>query len=86
MQKINFITQIVFKILKLKNFAIWLAKSIFTSNHAHLKLHYQFDASVDMRLHAQNQLDTSISFWDIKVFKASLGMPGNTWSGLITPT
>ena len=31
-----------------------------------------------MKLHAQNQLYTSISFWDIKVFKASLGMPDHT--------
>ena len=28
-----------------------------------------------MKLHAQNQLYTSISFWDIKDLKASLGMP-----------
>ena len=31
-----------------------------------------------MKLHAQNQLYTSISFLDIKVFKASLGMPDHT--------
>ena len=29
---------------------------------AHLKLHYQFVALIDMKLHAQNQLYTSISF------------------------
>ena len=31
-----------------------------------------------MKLHAQNQLYTLISFWDIKVFKASLGIPDHT--------
>ena len=36
MQKINFITPIAFEILKLKNPAIGLAKSIFAFNHAHL--------------------------------------------------
>ena len=28
-----------------------------------------------MKLHAQNQLYTSISFWDIKTLKTYLGMP-----------
>ena len=32
-----------------------------------------------MKLHAQNQLYTSISFWDSKVLKASLGMHGHVW-------
>ena len=31
-------------------------------DHAHLKLHDQFVALIDMKLHAQNQLYTSISF------------------------
>ena len=63
MQKINFITSIVFEILKLKNSAIWrLAKSIFTFDHAHLKLHDQFIALIDMKLHAQNELYMSFSF------------------------
>ena len=31
-----------------------------------------------MKLHAQNQLSTSINFWDIKVLKASLVMPDHT--------
>ena len=79
MQKINFITPIIFEILKLKVPVIWLAKSIFTFNHAHLKLHYQFVALMDMKLHAQNQLYTSLGFYDIKVLKAFLGMPGHAW-------
>ena len=52
MQKINFITPLAFDILKLKNPAIWLAKSIFAFNHAHLKLHDQCVALIDMKLHA----------------------------------
>ena len=47
------ISPIVFDILKLKNPAF---------NPAHLKLHNQFVASIDMKLHAQNQLYTPISF------------------------
>ena len=81
MQKINFITPIVFEILKLKNPAIWLAKSIFAFDHVHLKLHDQLVALIDMKLHAQNQLYISISFWVIKVLKASLvclGIPDHT--------
>ena len=35
-----------------------------------------------MKLHAQNQLYTSIIFWDITVLKASLGMPDHTHLGL----
>ena len=79
MQKINFITPIVFEILKLKNPAIWLTKSIFTFNHAHLKLYDQFSSNLDMKLHAQNQFYTSIGFWDIKVLKDSFDMPGYAW-------
>ena len=67
----------VFEILKFKNPAIWLAKSIFAFNH--LKVHDQFVALIDMKLHAQNQLYTFISFLDIEVLKASLGMPGHAW-------
>ena len=78
-RRFNFITPTVFDMLKLKNSAIWLVESIFAFNHAHLKLHYQFAALIDMKLHAQNQLYTSISFRDIKVLKASLGMPGHAW-------
>ena len=62
MQKINFITPIVFKIMKLKNPAISMAESIFAFNHAHLKLHDQFVALTHMKLHAQNQLYTSFNF------------------------
>ena len=78
-RRFNFITPTVFDILKLKNSAIWLVESIFAFNHAHLKLHDQFVALIDMKLHAQNKLYTSISFRDIKVLKASLGMPGHAW-------
>ena len=31
-----------------------------------------------MKLHTQNQLYTSISFWDIRISKLSLGMPDHT--------
>ena len=78
MQKIDVIPPIVFEILKFKNPALWLVKSIFAFNHVHLKLNNRFVALIDMRLHAQNQLYTSISFWDTKVLKLKtfLGMPG----------
>ena len=79
MQKINFITLIVFEILKLKYPVIWLAKIIFAFNHAHLKFHDQFVTLIDMKLHAQNQYYTSFSFWDLKVLIASLDMPGYPW-------
>ena len=52
-----------------------MAGDIFAFNHAHLKLHVQFVALKDMKLHVQNQLYTSFSFWDLKVLIASLGMP-----------
>ena len=32
-----------------------------------------------MKLHAQNQLYTSMNFLDVKVLKGSLGMPGHAW-------
>ena len=47
-------------------------------DHCHLTLHDPFVALIDMKLHAQYQLYTCISFWDIKVLKASLGMPDQT--------
>ena len=43
--------------------------------HVHLKLHDQFVALIDMKLHAQNQLYNSIVFQILKFLKASLGMP-----------
>ena len=45
--------------------------------HTYLKLHDQFAALIDIKLHSQNQLYTSISFWDI-VLKAYLGMLNHT--------
>ena len=48
-------------------------------DYAHKKLHDQFVALLDMKLHAQNQLYNSISFWDIKVLKSFLGIPGHAW-------
>ena len=67
----NFITSIVFEILKLKNPAIWLAESILAFNHALLKLHDKFVALIDMKLHVQNEIYNSIGFWGIKLLKAS---------------
>ena len=40
--------------------------------------HYQFVALIDMKLHAKNQLYNSISFWDIRVLQAFVGMPDHT--------
>ena len=48
-------------------------------DHAHLNLHDQFVALIDMKFHAQNQFYTSFSFWDLKGLIASLGMPGHFW-------
>ena len=56
-----------------------MAESIFVLNPAHLKLHDQFVPLIDMKLLAQNQLDKSISFWDVKDLEASLSMPGYAW-------
>ena len=61
---------IVFEILKLKNLQSDCPR-LFAFDHANLKLHDQFVALIDMRLHSQNQLYTSISFRDIKVLNAS---------------
>ena len=76
--KNNFITPIVFEILKLEKPAFWFAESIFAFNHAHLKLHDQPAALIDTKLHVKNELYTSISFWDVKVLKASLDVPDHT--------
>ena len=42
-----------------------------------IQVHDQFVALIDMKLHAQNQLYTFISFSDTEVLKDSLGMPGH---------
>ena len=47
-------------------------------DHTHQNLHDQFITLRDLKLHVQNQLDTSFSFWDLKVLIASLGMPDPT--------
>ena len=44
-----------------------------------IQVHDQFVALIDMKLHAQNQLYTFISFSDTEVLKDSLGMPGHAW-------
>ena len=54
-------TPVVLEILQLKNPAI-NAESIFAFNHAHDELNDEFAALIDMKLHTQNQLYTSISF------------------------
>ena len=55
-------------------FSIWGSLGMF--DHTQQNLH---DQLIDMKLHAQNQICTSFSFWDRKVFIASLGMPGHAW-------
>ena len=45
-------------------------------DYAHLKLHDQFVALADMKLHAPNQLYTSICFLH-NILKVSLGFPGH---------
>ena len=47
-------------------------------DYIHLKLYDQFIVLIDMKLHAPNQLYTSICFRD-KILKTSLGLPGNVW-------
>ena len=51
-------------------------------DHNHQSLHDQFVTLIDMTLHAQNQLYTSFSSWDLKVLKASLGVPEHAWPHL----
>ena len=51
-------------------------------DHTHLNLHEQLITEIDMKLHAQNQLYTSFSFWDLKVLISSLGMPDPTHANL----
>ena len=81
-KKNNFITLILFEILKFKKPENWLAESIFAVNHAHLKLHDQFAALIDMKLQAKNQLYTSITVFEISKFSktlwAELGIPDHT--------
>ena len=45
-------------------------------DYDHIKLHDQFVALTIMKLHAPNQLYTSICFRD-KILKAFLGFPGH---------
>ena len=55
--KINIGTSTVFEIYKFQK-PLWACLGM--PDHPHLKLHYQFVALTDMKLHAQNQLYTSI--------------------------
>ena len=73
--KINYGTPTVFEIHKFQK-PFWACLGM--PGCAHLKLHDQFVALIDVKLHAQNQLYTSINFWDIKVLKVSLRMPDHT--------
>ena len=57
--KINFGTPTVFEMYKFQK-PLWVCQGM--SDHAHLKLRNQFVALIDLKLHAQNQLYTSISF------------------------
>ena len=66
MLKINFTLPVVLKILKLQN-PLWPCLNI--TDHTHLKLNYQFLTSMDVSLHAKNQLCKSYNFYDIKVLK-----------------
>ena len=44
-------------------------------DHIHLKSQHQFVALTDIYQHAQNQLYTFFTFWDLEVLIASLGVP-----------
>ena len=57
--KINFGTPTVFEIYKLQK-PLWA--SLGMPDHENLKLHDQFVALLDIKLHAENQRHTSISF------------------------
>ena len=41
-------------------------------NHTHLNFNNQFITLIDMKAHAQNQLQMSFCFWDLKVLIVSL--------------
>ena len=76
--KINFATTTVFETYKFQK-PLWPCLGM--PDNAHLKLHDQSVALINMKFHAQNQLYTSISFWDFKALKSSLGIPGYAWHG-----
>ena len=78
MQKRNFITPIVFEILKLKNPAIWLTENIFAFSHAHLKFSWSICSFNRYEVARTKSTLYIISFWAIKVLKASLGMLDQT--------
>lgn len=63
---------------KLKLQILQSDKRILAFKHTYLKLHDQFVSLLDMKLQAQKQLYTTISFWDIKVLKISLTVVGHT--------
>ena len=43
-----------------------LKASLGMPDHTHLNLHYQFITLIDIKLHAQNLIYTSFSFWDLR--------------------
>ena len=57
--KINLGTPTVFEIYKIQK-SLWTCLGM--PDYPHLKLHDQFVALIDMKLHTQNQLYTSLSF------------------------
>ena len=65
MHQINLISPFVFEI-KLWN-PLWACLSMY--DNTHLNLHNQFETLIDMKLHAQKQLYTSLCFWDLKVLR-----------------
>ena len=69
--KINFGTPTVSENYKFQKF-LWACL-------AKLKLHDQFVALIDMKLHAQNEPNSSFIFWDLKVLIAPFGMPKHAW-------
>ena len=60
-----------------------MAESISAVNHAHVKLHDQFAALIDLKFQAKNQPYTSITVFEILKFQ---GLFGQNWAFLITPT
>ena len=73
--EINSETPKVFEIHKFQK-PLWACLGM--SDHAHLKLHDQFVALINMKLHAQNQKPPLV-FEMLKVLKSSLGIPGHAW-------
>ena len=52
--------------LQVLQYLLVLKASLGMPDHNHVNLHYQFITLIDIKLHAQNLIYTSFSFWDLR--------------------